>query len=155
MKVGALFLVVIAGLISPARAGGSTEKIFQCSLGKKQVIITRIGQTYSYSFGAPGSPELRFAVSSESGNVFASGSFGTLDGFQTLRLRNGQHSYVAYFDGLTEHYATPKAFRSSGLLVLNGTSQVARIPCTKGPGFSPGWDTDNSPPDDPLELEIG
>ena len=153
------FFLAVALLTVPASsiastAGGHPQRIFQCSFGKKEVLVSRAGPLYLYSFGIPGRPEVQIVGDPRQRNVFASGSFGTLDGFQNLRIANGRYSYVVFFNGLTETYKTPRASIDSGLAVFDGTRRISKFSCKSGIGFQRGWDDASTPPEDPIDFTV-
>ena len=56
VKIATVALMTLAGLavLTPTQANaGTTNKVFGCSLGKKFVSITAVGNTLTYQFGTP------------------------------------------------------------------------------------------------------
>jgi len=120
-------LLPIVLLAAAVPAGAKAETVFQCSFGKKQVLVTRAGALYLYSFGAAGRPEIQVVGDPKRRNVFVSpeGSMGTMDGDKYLRITNGRYSYVVFFEGLTKEYETERAMSHSGLKVFDGLKRIS------------------------------
>ena len=151
------FVLTFAILASPAvsaPSGGRPETIFQCSFGKKQVLVKKVGPLFIYSFGLPGRPEVEVVADPNSKNLTASNSVGTLDMIRQIRIRNGRHSYVVFYEGLTDAYATPRASSGSGLAVFEGTKRISKFECKSGSGFREGWDPSDLPEEDPFDYDI-
>lgn len=137
-------LIAVSGFAVAAPSGGRPTNVFQCSFGKKQVLVTRAGPLYLYSFGLPGKPEVQIVGDPSKRNIFSSENFGTLDGGKQLRLANGRYSYVVFFNGLSKDYGTLHATSASGLAVFDGKNRISKFSCKSGMGFTSGWNADGA-----------
>jgi len=126
--------VLLLALAAPAQAGTS-EQIFQCSFGARQVEVVRDGATLTYRFGRPGRPEMILSGSAAAGNLFYHRTLYPHGEDQTLRFRRGAFSYVIFNFFQTPDYRQEGAADDSGLLVLRNGRRVTRMNCRSGSEF--------------------
>ena len=116
--------------------------VFTCRSGIKRVAITQQDDRLTYSFGAPGRPDISLTGDPQ-GGVFYHRTMYNRGEDQTLRFVQGQWSYVVFNrwqapQQLSSERIEPE-YNVSGVLVMKGDSLVRRIDCNKGSGNLTEW----------------
>ena len=122
----------------PAMAQGAEaeERIFQGSVGARQVEVIRNGATLTYRFGRPGRWEMVLSGDAARGNVHYHRTLYAHGEDQTLRFQSGAYAYVIFNAFQTPDYRQEGAVDASGLLVLRNGRRVARMNCRDGGEFT-------------------
>jgi hypothetical protein len=132
-------------LTFPVRAqpGGVPQPVFACSLGKKSVFVTAVGNQLIYKFGTPTNTDMSIIGSADRKNVlYRADRYAGME--YQLRFVNGPYSYIVYN---MEGNGNTGARAVSGLLVMKDTKTVARMSCTRYAEFSANFDYSSLPED--------
>ena len=140
-------LAVFGFSASPVSSAVSSKRVFACSFGAKQVLVTGSDANLAYRFGTKISDEIKLVGSPERENVHY-----LIDRFahsynQQLRFKNGAFSYVLFNRWSSADYQGKGAENTSGLVVLRGKREIARMKCVSGEGFSESFDLSKLPTD--------
>jgi len=143
-----MFGALAVAATTQAQGAGVQRKVFECSLGVKNVVVTSLGNSLIYNYGIPGNTELSFVGNASKANIFHSGSFGTLDYIKQIRFTNAGFSYLIIEEGLTKEFTSGKHGRAR-LVVRQGPKLVGQHRCIRG-GFL-NIDLISDLPEDPSE----
>jgi hypothetical protein len=113
-----------------ARADGIPTTLFKCAVGKKTVSVTRTGDQITYHYGTGGKDEM--AITGTPGNIFQMSQRYAGMEYQ-LRFKNGDTSYIVYN---SEGNGNSGARATSGLMIMQGTSQISDKSCARYTEFT-------------------
>lgn len=106
---------------------GTPKKVFGCSLGKKIVSVSAVGNRLTYQFGTPAKIEMTIIASAAQGNVFyRMDRYASME--YQLRFVNGPYSYIVYSMGASQRAGSNDV---SGLTVMKGKQEIASMNCTR------------------------
>ena len=126
-----------------AKAEQAPHSVFACSLGRKSVSVTSVGNQLTYSFGTPGHTEISITGNGGQGNVlFREDRYANTE--YQLRFMKGEFSYIVYSMAASRVAGTAAV---SGLTVRKGAKTVADMPCTRFTYLKPVFDYDSLPVD--------
>ena len=140
-------LAVLGFSASPVSSAVSPKRVFACSFGAKQVLVTGSDANLVYRFGTKDSDEIKLV-----GNPVRENLRYLIDRFahsynQQLRFKNGEFSYVLFNRWSSAGHQGKGEENTSGLVVLRGKKEVARLKCKSGEGFSETFDLSKLPAD--------
>jgi hypothetical protein len=118
----------------------AAEPVFSCDFGEKSVSISATDDALSYVFGPAGNPELDLTIRLSSSSLSHHFALYAHASERWLRLRTGEHSYVAFELFSTPNYDGRGGYDVSGILVLKGEEQVARLDCDDPVQFGDSFD---------------
>lgn len=119
------------------------QPVFACSLGRKSVSVTRLGEKLTYTFGTSNHTEISITGSALQGNLYHwSGLYAGPE--QQLRFVNGQYSYIVYNMAGNSNTDT---MAISGLSVIKGDNLILDVSCKHYASFGGGIDVMRLPED--------
>jgi hypothetical protein len=124
-----------------AHADGAPATLFKCAIGKKTVSVTRTGSQITYHYGTGGKDEM--AITGTPGHIFQMSQRYAGMEYQ-LRFKNGDTSYIVYN---SEGNGNSGARATSGLVIMQGTSQISDKSCTRYTEFTVSIDSLGLPQD--------
>ncbi len=143
MIVPGLVALIALGPASAVHAEGTSTMVFTCSIGKKTVSVTHADGRLTYHYGTGGNDEMSIVGIPASGNVFKmSQRFAGME--YQLRFKNGDYSYIVYD---SEGNGRVGAAATSGLVIMQGTKQIAERPCARFTEFAVPLDSLEVPED--------
>jgi hypothetical protein len=141
--VAGLVALIAFGPASAVHAEGNSTTVFTCSIGKKTVSVTQADGRLTYHYGSGTNDEMSIVGIPALGNVFQmTQRFAGME--YQLRFRNGEYSYIVYN---SEGSSRVGAAASSGLVIMQGTKQIADRPCTRFAEFAVSLDSLGIPED--------
>lgn len=143
MIVPGLVALIALGSASTVRADGGSTTLFTCSIGKKTVSVTQADGRLTYHYGTGGNDEMSIVGIPASGNVFQMAQrYAGLE--YQLRFKNGDYSYIVYNN---EGNSRVGAAATSGLVIMQGTKQIADRSCARYTEFAVPLDSLGVPED--------
>lgn len=124
-------------LLALAMVAPTSEPIFACSFGAKQLTITQQGDALVYRYGTKAKAELRIVADAASNRVFYHRTLYPRAEDQTLRFVSGDYSYIVYAHwaapgmGITEEGSTPERYYG-GLQVYRRGAELSSRRCRRG-----------------------
>jgi len=126
-----------------AQSVGMPQRVFACSLGKKSVSVTAVGNQLIYKFGTPTNTEMSIIGSAGQRDVlYRAERYASME--YQLRFLSGQYSYIIYNMGGN---STTGAASVSGLTVKKGNKVINEMSCRHYTEFSTGFDFEWLPED--------
>lgn len=109
-----------------ARPTGVPTSVFACSLGRKSVSVTAVGDQLIYRFGTPSQTEISIIGRVDRKNVlYRADRYSSME--YQLRFLSGPYSYIVYSMGGNASTGTSSV---SGLLVMKGNTRISDMSCT-------------------------
>lgn len=127
-----LALCSAAAASTPYAAPGT---IFACSIGQRNVSVTRSGDTYTYRYGTTRHTEKTIIGSAARHNLFWHYDLFPHSATQQMRFSEGRYSYVLYVDFMTPNYEGKGARDEAGIVVFNGTRRISTLHCQDSANF--------------------
>ncbi len=143
MIVPGLVALIALGAASTGHADGKSTTVFTCSIGKKTVSVTGDHGRLTYQYGTGIHDEMSIVGTPASANVFQLTQRFAGMAYQ-LRFKNGAYSYIVY---TSEGSGRVGAAARSGLVILQGTTQISDRPCARYTEFAVPLDTLEIPQD--------
>jgi hypothetical protein len=128
-----LIIVLALSALIPLRLAGAaaaetaTATLFACSIGKKTVTVTVVGQSLVYRYGTPAKAEMSIVGTAAAGNIFQMTQRYAGTEYQ-LRFTKGEFSYIVYSSGSN---ANVGAAATSGLVVMRGMTRILDKSCSR------------------------
>jgi len=143
MMVAGLVALLALGPASTGHAEGNATTVFACSIGNKMVSVTRGDGRLTYHYGTGIKDEMSIVGTPASANVFQLTQRFAGMAYQ-IRFRNGEYSYIVY---TSEGSGRVGAAAWSGLVVMQGTTQISDRPCARYTEFAVPLDSLEIPQD--------